>query len=51
MLALNALIHVGDLPADARTAVSAVPVASPAIHARERDYLPRLTEAVLDGLR
>ena len=51
MLALNALVHVGELPAGARAAVAAAAVSSPAIHARERDYLPRLVEAVLEGLR
>ena len=51
LLALNALAHVPDLPDSARAGLRAAPVEAAGIDARERDYLPRLIEAILEGRR
>jgi uncharacterized sulfatase len=51
LLALNALAHAGDLPDDARQALGRLPTSHPSIHPRERDYLPRLVEAILENRR
>lgn len=51
LLALNALAHVPDLPAETLAALKRLPVSDPSIQAREVDYLPRLIEAIVEGRR
>lgn len=51
LLALNALAHVPDLPAETVAALERLPASDPSVHAREVDYLPRLIEAIVDRRR
>jgi arylsulfatase A-like enzyme len=51
LLALNALAHIDDLPDDARQALGRLPTSHPSIHPREREYVPRLIEAILEKRR
>jgi hypothetical protein len=51
LLALNALAHVPDLPAETLAALKRLPTNAPSIQAREVDYLPRLIEAIVERRR
>ena len=51
LLALNALAHVPDLPAETLAALKRLPATDPSIQAREVEYLPRLIEAIVEHRR
>ena len=51
VLALNAINHLGDAAPELKAAVGALPRTHDSIDARERDYLPRLVEAILEDKR
>ncbi len=51
VLALNAINQLGNASPELKTAVGALPREHESIHERERDYLPRLVEAILEDKR